>query len=147
MKVQGLQFRVYSLGFKVQGLGFKFKVWSLGLKVEEVEGLEFVVYSLGVGTRFRVEGCVFIEFRWHTCSTGLSENTLKKVLQEPKTKRLRRDAALLLSRLPWLSRCHKCQTPWSAQVIYEYHTQARVPHRNTSQFLAAGPPGPLKEGA
>ena len=56
MKVQGLQFRVYSLGFKVQGLGFKFRVWSLGLKVEEVDGLEFVVYSLGTGTRFRVEG-------------------------------------------------------------------------------------------
>ena len=50
MKVHSLQFRVYSLGFKVQGS--RVKLWSLGLQVEEAEGLGFEVYSLG----FTVQG-------------------------------------------------------------------------------------------
>ena len=33
------------------------------------------------------------------------------------------NAELILSRLPWQSRCLKCKEPWTAMAVYQYHTK------------------------
>ena len=40
----------------------------------------------------------------------------KRALDEPKTKCTRCDAELILSRLPWQSRCLKCKEAWTGAV-------------------------------
>ena len=42
----------------------------------------------------------------------------ERVLGEPKTKCLRCEAELILSRLLWQSHCHRRHTPWNAQAIF-----------------------------
>ncbi len=47
----------------------------------------------------------------------------ERVLEEPKISCARCGAELILSRMPWQSRCNKCTQVWLAKDIYEYHTQ------------------------
>ena len=47
----------------------------------------------------------------------------ERVLDEPKTQCTRCGAELMLSRLPWQSRCLKFKEPWTAMAVYLYHIQ------------------------
>ena len=58
--------------------------------------------------------------------THIQETTklrYERVLDEPKTQCTRCGAELILSRLPWQSRCLKCKEAWTAMAVFQYHTQ------------------------
>ena len=64
----------------------------------------------------------------------------ERVLHEPKTQCTRCGAELILSRLPWQSRCLKCKEAWTGMAVYQYHTQVvgLVPRLPRNHHLRMG---------
>ena len=78
--------------------------------------------------------------------TRIQETTklrYERVLDEPRTHSTQCSAELILSRLPWQSRCLKCKEPWTAMAVYQYHTQVvgLVPRLPWNPVLSASSGG------
>ena len=84
--------------------------------------------------------------------THIQETTklrYERVLDEPKTQCTRCGAELILSRLPWQSRCLKCKEAWTAMAVFQYHTQVvgLVPRLPWNHHLEWGSQCKLRWGA
>ena len=75
--------------------------------------------------------------------TRIQETTklrYERVLDEPRTQCTQCGAELILSRLPWQSRCLKCKEPWTAMAVYQYHTMGfSVQAQGVSVFQRLAP--------